>query len=115
MYRIGATIKKAYTMAIETRNGHTYFYTYKKLDGRCVKHYQGAGEWAEQLALEHDLEVKERLWEKRRLEDLQERLVEHDDQMEQLVGNVLDKANTLMLVSGYHRPGRKDWRRRRDG
>ncbi len=102
-------------MGWETRSGRRYYYRARKVDGRVVKDYMGAGPRAEIAALQDTwarqdraaaarVRRAERTW----LEAIDGELTAVDHAIEAL-------ARTSLVLAGYHRHRRGAWRRRRDG
>ena len=103
-------------MAWETRGRGTRYYTRsRRVNGRVVRQYFGAGLIGE-LAAEMDadrraeLERKRHAWEAEReeFEAIDEQVKELDQACASLMRSVLEEA-------GYHQHKRGEWRKRRDG
>ena len=99
-------------MAWETRrNGRVYYYRVWRdpATGRVRKQYLGQGPRAEEAARQ----VAERT--ARRWRDREQR--QEDQVLSREIAGVLAQARALteaaLLASGYHRPQRKPWRKRR--
>ena len=95
--------------------GRTYYYRGRKVDGRVVKEYVGAGEAAELIAA---LDARERDARADAAAALRERRA-LDEEVDAAVGAIEEAAAVLaaaaLLAAGYHRHHRGEWRRRRDG
>jgi hypothetical protein len=102
-------------MAWEHRErGGSYYTRSRREDGRIVREYVGGGVLGEIAALEDDCERRRReegvaLWkeERQRLEDLMVPLDELCEAAEVL-------AHAALVVAGYRRHHRGEWRKRRD-
>lgn len=103
-------------MALVERNGNIYYYSKKKVAGRVVTTYEGAGVVAELAAYRAEREREER---ERRIEEARERelglltpMAEIDRQIEQLSSVIDLLAKALLIEEGYHQHKRQ-WRKRR--
>jgi hypothetical protein len=102
-------------MGWETRrNGRRYYYKASKVNGRVVKQYLGAGEFAELLAQMDELDA-----ERRQLKAEEERaahaeLQALDDQVRELNDLVDALTRAVLLLAGYHRHDRGEWRKQRE-
>ncbi|MDP9472374.1 MAG: hypothetical protein M3Q71_17180 [Chloroflexota bacterium] len=102
-------------MGWETRSGRRYYYRARKVNGRVVKDYMGAGPRAEIAAL-HDRWARQdraatgkaRRAERAELEAVDGELTDVDHAIEAL-------TRATLVLAGYHRHHRGNWRRRRDG
>ncbi len=102
-------------MSWEIRGDRRYYYRARKVGGRVVKEYVGAGLLAE-LAARQDTRTREaraasaraRQAERAGLEAVDGELTDIDDAIETL-------SRASLVLSGYHRHQRGTWRRRRDG
>lgn len=100
-------------MSLENRNGKLYYYRARKVAGRVMKEYLGAGSLAT-LAAEWDAEEREqreakaekRRNERQRLQALDEQIAEIGECCEAL-------AQAVLLANGYHRHHRGEWRKKR--
>ena len=100
-------------MGWETRRGKQYYYSAQRRGGRVVKQYLGSGEFAEALAQIDALDKQRRQFEAeaRRAERDDLRIL--DDQVRTL-GQLADAlAHAALLLAGYHRHDRGEWRKRR--
>src|SRR5262245_56877782 len=91
-----------------------YYYCVRKVNGRVVREYIGAGKVAELVA---QMDVLER--ERRRLEALERR--HEKDQLKALdadlkaVNDRIDlAARAALLAAGFHQHKRGEWRKRRE-
>ena len=94
--------------------GGLYYTRSRKVNGRVQREYVGTGPLAE-LVAEADAE------ERRRREEVAARRKEERQRLETLLSplNELNEATEVLaraalLISGYRRHNRGDWRRRRD-
>lgn len=102
-------------MAWETRGNRTYYYRSRKIGGRVVKEYLGAGPMAVRLAAQ-DTAERERRHEHgeraradaRRLADL----AAHDDAFSRATEALMAAA---LMAAGYRQHARGAWRKQRDG
>ncbi len=104
----------AQRMGWERRRTGTYYYRAKKLDGRVVKEYVGAGPLAE-LEANHDAErqsVRAAAAESRRAECACLATVDATVDASYEAVDTLLRAS--LVLAGYHRHQRGEWRRRRD-
>ena len=102
-------------MGWETRRGRRYYYRARKVDGRVVKEYVGAGPLAELVAREDAAARAERAEARERLRQAEARVAPADAALAAL-GALLDGLDAAALTdAGYHRHRRGHWRRRRDG
>ncbi len=101
-------------MGWETRSGRRYYYRARKVDGRVVKEYIGTGISVEIAAL-HDrwacqdraVTAMARRAERAGLEAVDGELADVDHAIEAL-------TRVSLVLTGYHRHNRGNWRRRRD-
>ena len=103
-------------MGWETRRrGGRYYTRSRKVDGRVVREYVGAGRVAELAAQRDAAERRERTEARQRLRELEERHAPASAALADL-GRVLDGLATAFLIgAGYRRHHRGEWRRRRQG
>lgn len=103
-------------MAWEKRARGTRYYTRsRRVGGRVVREYLGAGSFAEALARQ-DATAQER----RRAQATEEqRLRDSDATLAALVDDLIAGTDALaaatLVLAGYHRYHRGEWRRRRQG
>ena len=97
------------------KRGGQYYYRAKKIGGRVVKQYLGAGPVAELVAARDAQDRAERLaaatirnTERNRLTNLDEAVQAPHDAIESLL-------RAHLVLAGYHRHARGEWRRRRHG
>jgi hypothetical protein len=91
-----------------------YYYRVRKVNGRVVREYVGAGEVAELVA---QMDALER--EQRRLEVLEKRhekneLKPLDAELEDMNERTDLAARVALLAAGFHLHKRGEWRRRRE-
>lgn len=93
------------------RNGQLYFYRSSRdpTTGKVRKQYFGRGHAAEEEAARQSERIARRQAELERRQAAE--LI--TDQVAALGANVDGLVETALLAAGYHRPGRKAWRRRR--
>ncbi len=102
-------------MSRERRRQRSYYYRARKVGGRVVKEYLGSGPHADLAALQDTLAredraaaVHARRAERDRLEAIDSKVTGIDDTIEAVM-------RASLVLSGYHRHHRGDWRRRRNG
>ncbi len=102
-------------MSWERRRQRSYYYRARKVGGRVVKEYIGSGPRAEIAALmdasareDRAAKVTSCQAERAGLEAVDDELTNIDDAIEVMM-------RTSLVLSGYHRHHRGNWRRRRDG
>ena len=102
-------------MGWERRRNGTYYYRAKKVTGRVVKQYVGARPLAELLAAHDARERAERLAaaEARRAERARLATIDGPAEVSHEAVEALLRAN--LVLAGYHRHQRGEWRRRQDG
>jgi hypothetical protein len=102
-------------MGWETRRGRRYYYQARKAGGRVIKEYVGSGHLAEAVAVLNASIRAERfaLAQERRAE--RERAAAVDTTVNAAHGDIEILLQANLVLSGYHRHHRGEWRRRRDG
>ena len=102
-------------MGWEARRGRRYYYRAKKVGGRVVKEYVAAGPLAELLAAHDARERAERLAaaEARRAERARLATIDGPAEVSHEAVEALLRAS--LVLAGYHRHQRGEWRRRQDG
>jgi hypothetical protein len=97
------------------RNGRTYHYKSKRVNGRVVTTYVGAGN-AGRLALVSDF-LARRVAAKTKAKALEGIHAEkaEDVRIQSEIDDRLAVVEAHLYAAGYHKPGRWKWRRRRDG
>jgi hypothetical protein len=96
-------------------SGGRYYARSRRIDGRRVHEYVGAG-WAGELAAAEDAmrrEARERALMVRRTE--RERLAELDAPLEALDAQADVLYRAVLVLSGYRQHARGQWRKRRRG
>jgi hypothetical protein len=97
-------------MGWETRGTGRYYYHKRKVNGKAVSEYIGAGDGAVLMALMHQEEAhKRKAWQAVKHE--QARL---DKEIDELRDQVQTVVAALLLVAGYHQHKRM-WRKQRAG
>jgi hypothetical protein len=91
-----------------------YYYRVRKVSGRVVREYIGAGRVAELAAQVDALERDKRHLEAQELRQKKAELAALDDDMKALSQATDLVAQAALLAAGYHRHKRGEWRRRRD-
>jgi hypothetical protein len=91
-----------------------YYYRARKVNGRVVREYCGAGKVAELTA---QMDALER--ERRRLDALERRLVKDelkalDSDLAAVNARIDLAARAALLAAGFHQHKRGEWRRRRE-
>ena len=100
-------------MAWEQRGGRLYYYQSRRVNGRVVKEYVGAGPGAE---LQANVKEADRRSERARREAEKaerERLEEFDAEVDaacEVIGLI---ARAALMAAGYHQHKRGEWRLRR--
>ena len=101
-------------MAWERRGAATYYYRSRRVDGRVVKQYLGAGRAGELAAQQDAQERAKRAAEAAVWRDERAELEAADAPMQELDALVRLLTRGALLAAGYHRHNRGEWRRRRD-
>jgi hypothetical protein len=100
-------------VACERRNGRTYYYHSRRVGGRVVRHYLGAGAVG---ARAEQARIAARQQKDREQQQALAQMAELDE-LAQMVGDVIEAAGQAlemaMAAAGYHRHHRGQWRRRR--
>jgi hypothetical protein len=91
-----------------------YYYRVRKVNGRVVREYIGAGRVAELAAQVDALERDKRQLEAQELRQKKAELAALDDDIKALSNTTEVLAQAALLVAGYHRHKRGEWRKRRD-
>jgi hypothetical protein len=96
------------------QRGGAYYTRSRKVNGRVVREYVGGGVLGE-VAARMDAEERQRREEEAAaLKDEQERMETLTAPVEELCEGVEILARAALLVSGYHRHNRGEWRKRRE-
>jgi hypothetical protein len=102
-------------MAWERRRNRTYYYRARKIDGRVVKEYVGAGPLAE-VAAARDALAREGRRDAREQRDRERRTLLAVDAPAETYSMTLETLiRAGLLLAGYHRLHGGEWRQRRDG
>src|SRR6516164_5044466 len=91
-----------------------YYYRVRKVNGRVVREYIGAGRVAELAAQVDALERDKRQLEAQELRQKKAELAALDDDIKALSNTTEVLAQAALLVAGYHRHKHGEWRKRRD-
>ena len=91
-----------------------YYYRVRKVNGRVVREYVGAGEVAHLVAQMDALEREQRLL--KALEERQEKdeLKTLDAELKAVSERIDLAARAALLAAGFHQHKRGEWRRRRE-
>ena len=101
-------------MAWEKRErGGRYYYRTRRVGGRVVKEYVGAGALAETAAERDRLERERRADDARRERAERERLAREEAPVAALDAAVTALTRAVLVVAGYHQHERGEWRRRK--
>ncbi len=98
---------------LERRGNNLYYYTYQKRAGRCRRIYVGAGAEAQEAAAEDSRRRAENAAEQAAWAMTRGQLDDIDEAIEQLYCLVELAMRTTLLMKGYHRHERGNWRKRR--
>lgn len=102
-------------MGWETRRGRRYYYRARKVGGRVIKLYVGAGPQAELAALRDGLAQEDRRITSAARREARVALAAVDNPLEAFAGSVETLTRSSLLLAGYHQHHRGEWRRRQDG
>ena len=91
-----------------------YYYRVRKVNGRVVREYIGAGKVAELVARMDALEREQRQLEALERRHEKEQLNTLDAELKTLNDKVDLAARAALLAAGFYRHKRGEWRRRRD-
>jgi hypothetical protein len=96
-------------MGWETRAGRRYFYEARREGGRVIKEYIGSGPVASFRALD----VAQR--RERRLEEraILAQWIAEDEELAAFLAQSLRTSREWIEAAGFHRPGRKPWRKKK--
>ena len=100
-------------MGWETRRGGRYYYRARRVGGRVVKEYLGAGPlaelaaaWAEEDRADREAQLEADRRRRRELDDVAQQVGEASKAVD-------DVAAAWLTMLGYHRHDRGEWRKRR--
>ena len=102
-------------MSWEMRGDRRYYYRARKVDGRVIKEYVGAGPRAEIVALQDRWARQDRAVTARARQAERAGLEAVDGELTDVDGAIEVMMRTSLVLAGYHRHHRGEWRRRRDG
>jgi hypothetical protein len=91
-----------------------YYYRVRKVNGRVVREYVGAGEVAQLVAQMDALEREQRRLKALEHRQEKEELKALDDDLKALSAKIDLAAHAALLAAGFHRHKRGEWRRRRE-
>ena len=97
------------------KRGGQYYYRAKKIGGRVVKQYLGAGPVAELMATHDAQERTDRLAAAQVRRGERELLTNLDEVIQVPLDAIESLLRTHLVLAGYHRHARGEWRRRRHG
>jgi hypothetical protein len=99
-------------MALEVRNGRTYYYVYKRRRGKVKRSYRGCGEFAVWLQEEADLDREEREDERRQRAEA-DKIHREALELERRRGNACTiLVGFVLSTSGFARYKSGPWKRR---
>ena len=101
-------------MSWEQRGDKRYYYGHEWKDGRSVRTYQGTGEVGEMAATADALHQVEKEIAARQQRQEQERRAAAEAPLAQLCRHTDRLVHAALLVAGYHRHDRGEWRRKRE-
>jgi hypothetical protein len=99
-------------MALEDRNGRSYYYRKHRIGDRVISEYCGSGLLAELYAEADEQKRRETELERRTWREERESVLEIDRQVNQTMDTCRTLADMLLLASGYH-THKGTWRRKR--
>lgn len=99
-------------MGWENRNGHRYYYRKRRIGGRVVSEYLGAGEWVEAIAGLTRLDRMERDEERAAWRTEREREQIRDADIDAVAGLLDTVTAGALLLAGCHMH-KGTWRRKR--
>ena len=102
-------------MAWEHRGDRTYYYRSRKVAGRVVKEYIGAGPTAALIAAHDEAERERRIEQREQAREDARRLAELAAQYETASRAADALTAAALLAAGYRQHARGTWRKRRDG
>lgn len=99
-------------MAWETRQrGGRYYTRSRKVHGRVIREYIGAGERGEQAALQDRLRRAEHIREETQCRQQRERYARTDKALTAYCQQVEACLRAALMAAGYHQHDRGEWRR----
>lgn len=90
-----------------------YYYRVRKVNGRVVREYFGAGKVAELAAQMDALERERRRLEALELRQAKEERLALDAELKVMTERIDLAARAALLAAGFHQHKRGEWRRRR--
>ncbi len=99
-------------MGWENRAGRQYYYRKKRINGRVVSVYVGAGALAKVDATLDQLSQQDRVSEKTEWQAERNRALQLDQETNQVLDAVQDLLASMLLGSGYHKV-KGEWRKKR--
>lgn len=100
-------------MSYELRGAKRYYYSARRINGRVVKTYLGDGRCAQQAAAIVAERQRERMAQRRRDAEFQQRLVSLQGAFDQFWEPSERILHLVFMASNYHRR-RGEWRRLRE-
>jgi hypothetical protein len=91
-----------------------YYYRVRKVNGRVVREYVGAGEVGKLVAEMDALEREQRQWEALERRQEKDDLQALDAEMKALNERIDLAARAVLLAAGFHQHKRGEWRKRRE-
>ena len=101
-------------MGWETRRNRTYYYRSRKVGGRVIKEYIGAGPLAELAATQDAADRAERTAASAAKRSTRAELDAVDAPVDAFAATLESLTRARLLLAGYHRHHGGEWRRRRD-
>jgi len=99
-------------MGWENRAGRQYYYRKKRINGRVVSDYVGAGGLAELDAALDQRKQQDRASEQAKWQAERNRALQLDQETNQVLDSVQDLLASTLLGSGYHKV-KGEWRKKR--
>lgn len=99
-------------MSWETRGNNRYYYRRRKVAGRVVSQYIGAGELAQALAGLDDIDREQRRHEAAAWRQTIEDDRRHDEALAQVDDLVKAAVSAVLIAHGYH-THKRQWRKAR--
>ncbi len=94
--------------------GGRYYTRSRRVNGKTIREYIGTGEMAEIVARLDAVDQKNRCFQAEADRKLQNYLDNEDRTVGELCATVEAIVSGLLVVSGYHRHKRGEWRRKRE-
>src|SRR5262249_38307889 len=109
----GAPTRRLHNVGWEQRRGRAYYYRPRKVGGRVVKEYVGAGPLGDLAAEEDAKQRADREQAARQLRAERDRIAALEDPTALLCEVAEALARGALLAAGYRRHDRGEWRRSR--